>query len=61
MVTFATWQFPHTFWNGSATRLVMNNTLVTWEKKTIWSNEKVNEDEHKHTEMWKNVDQSINK
>jgi hypothetical protein len=53
MVTFAMWQFPHTFGNGGITRLTMDNTLVTWEKKTICSNEKVNEDEHKHREMWK--------
>ncbi len=55
MVTSDTWQFPHTFWNGGAIRLVMDNTGVTWEKKTIFSNEKVNENEHKHREMWKMV------
>jgi len=31
MMTFnVTWRFPHTFWNGSVARLVMNNTLITW-------------------------------
>jgi hypothetical protein len=57
MVTFATRQFQHTFWNGGATRLAMDNIPITWGKKTICSNEKVNEDEHKHKEMWKKVDQ----
>jgi hypothetical protein len=53
MVTFVTWQFPHIFKNGNTTRLAMNNTLFTWEKKTICSNEKINENEHKAKEMWK--------
>jgi len=52
MVTFATWQFSHIFWNGSTIGLTMDNISVIWEK-TISSNEKVNEDEHKHREMWK--------
>jgi hypothetical protein len=29
----------------------MDNIPITWGKKTICSNEKVNEDEHKHKEM----------
>jgi hypothetical protein len=31
----------------------MNKTLVPWEKMTICSHEKVNENEHKHKEMLK--------
>jgi hypothetical protein len=27
MMTSATWQFPHNFWNGGVVRLVMDNTL----------------------------------
>ncbi len=30
----------------------MDKTLVTWGKKKNW-NEKVNENEQKHREMWK--------
>jgi len=53
MVTFATWQFPHTFGNGQITMLIMDNILITWEEKITCSNKKVNENEHKHREMWK--------
>jgi hypothetical protein len=35
----------------------MDNTPIIWEKKTICSNEKVNEHEHEHREMQKKVDQ----
>jgi uncharacterized membrane protein len=52
-MTSNTWQVAHIFWNGGAIRLVMNNILVTWKKKTICSNKKVNEGEHKHKESVK--------
>jgi hypothetical protein len=38
------------FKNGGALGLAMDNILVIWKKKTICSNKKVNEDEHKHRE-----------
>ncbi len=50
----------HTFWNGGVTKLVVDNTPITWKKKTICSNKKVNvnENEHKHREnVGKKVDQ----
>jgi hypothetical protein len=53
MVTSSTWQFPHTFWNGGTIGLAIDNTPIIWEQKTICSNGKVNEDEHKHREMRK--------
>ncbi len=53
MVTFPTWQFPHTFWNGGIVGLTMDKLWSPGKKKS--SNEKVNEDEHKHKEMWKKM------
>jgi hypothetical protein len=48
MVTSATWQFPHIFWNGGTIGASYGQHFGHLGKKKC-SNEKVNENEHTHT------------
>lgn len=52
MITSATWQFSHTFWNGGVITLAMDNTLITWEikNKKCWNKKIMKMNKNK---MWK--------